>query len=109
MKRKWVKDFCPYAKNQGFYSVIGNVDKGQKIFGFEHTQAAGSDTITFASATRNVVTQMQDTSYEVILSDTSTASVVTMCAVITKTKTSFILVGEANAVYDVVVIGNVNY
>jgi hypothetical protein len=109
MKRKWIKDYCPYAKNQGFYSVVGNVDKGQKVFGFEHTQSAGSDTITFASATRNIVTQMQDTSYEVILSDTSSGSVVTICSVLSKTKTSFALVGESSAVYDVVVIGNVNY
>lgn len=109
MKRKWIKDYCPYAKNQGFYSVVGNVDKGQKVFGFEHTQVAGADVIVLATATRNVVTQMQDTGYEVILSDTSSGSVVTVCYVEDKTKTSFELNGEAGAVYDVVVIGNVNY
>ena len=109
MKRKWIKDYCPFAKNQGFYSVVGNVNKGQRIFGFAHTQVAGADTITLSTATRNVVTQMQDTGYEVILSDTSAGSVVTLCYVSTKTKTSFVLNGEAAAVYDIVVIGNVNY
>jgi predicted amino acid dehydrogenase len=109
MKGKWIKDFCPYAKNQGFYSVVGNVDKGQKVLGFEHTQVGAADAIVFSTATRNVVTQMQDTGYEVILSDTSSGSVVTICYVTDKSKTGFILNGEAAAVYDVVVIGNVNY
>ncbi len=109
MKRKWIKDYCPFAKNQGFYSVVGNVNKGQKVFGFFHTQVGAADTITLSTVTRNVVTQMQDTGYEVLLSDTSSGSVVTLCYVDTKTKTSFILHGEAAAIYDVVVVGNVNY
>jgi hypothetical protein len=109
MKRKWIKDYCPYARNQGFYSVVGNVNKGQKVFGFEHTQVAGTDAIVLSTATRNVVNQMQDTSYEVILSDTSSGSVVTVCYVTGKTKVGFNIVGEVAAIYDVVVIGNVNY
>ncbi len=109
MKRKWIKDYCPFAKSQGFYSIVGNVNKGQKVFGFSHTQAAGSDAITFSSSTRNVIKQMQDVGYEVVVTDTSTTSVVTVAYVTTKTKTGFTLVGEAAATYDVVVIGNVNY
>ena len=109
MKRKWIKDYCPFARNQGFYSVVGNVDKGQKVFGFEHSQVAGDDTIVFSTATKNVVTQMQDTSYEVIITDTSAVSVVTFVWVTDKTKTSFHIHGEVNAIYDVVVLGNVNY
>ena len=109
MKRKWIKDYCLFARNQGFYSVVGNVDKGQKVFGFEHSQVAGADTIVLSTATKNVVTQMQDTGYEVIVTDTSAASVVTFSYITGKTKTSFVLNGEVGAVYDVVVLGNVNY
>jgi hypothetical protein len=109
MKRKWIKDYCPFAKNQGFYSVVGNVDRGQKVFGFAHTQVAGADTITLSTATRNVVKQMQDTGYEIMVTDTSVTSVVTLVFTTSKTKTSFVLNGEAGATYDVVILGNVNY
>ena len=109
MKRKWIKDYCPFAKNQGFYSIVGNVGKGQKVFGFSHSQVAGTDAIVLATVTRKAITQMQDTGYEVIITDTSTASVVTLVYTTGKTKVGFNIVGEAAATYDVVVIGNVNY
>jgi hypothetical protein len=31
MKGKWIKDYCPYCKDQGFDSVIGNVAPGEVV------------------------------------------------------------------------------
>jgi hypothetical protein len=62
---KWFKDSCPYCKDQGFNSVIGDVEAGETIFGFAHTQVATADKITFSTATSGRVTQMVNTDYHV--------------------------------------------
>jgi hypothetical protein len=109
MKRKWVKDYCPYSKAQGFYAIVGNVDRGQKVFGFSHTLGAANEDLVLATKTRGAVHQMDDTGYEVEVVKTSAGSVATVVYITSKTVTQFNLRGENGQTYDIVVVGNVDY
>lgn len=108
-KGRWVKDSCPYAKDQGFNSVIGDVRPGETVFGFSITTTSTSHTCTLKTVTAGLVTQMDDTNYRILVTKVSAGSVVTVPTTATKTKTSFILQAENAEDYDVIVIGRVLY
>jgi hypothetical protein len=109
MNTKWVRNLCPYAKDQRFDSVIGDVVPGEIVFGFSHTQVAGQDTIIFSTATSNKVTQMVNTDYKVQVTKVSSGSEVSVPFAYTQYETSFILDAEAAEDYDIIVIGKVRY
>jgi len=109
MKGRWVKDICPYAKDQGFNSVIGDVRPGEKIFGFTVTSTSTDMTLTLKTVTGGKVTQMHDLNYRVIPVKVDTGSVAAVAYIKTKAKTSFHLCAENNKIYDIVVIGRVLY
>jgi hypothetical protein len=109
MKRRWVKDYCPYAKDQGFMAVVGNVLPGETAFGFSHHQLAGTDTLNFKTETKEKVTQMKDELYRIQVTKSSAGSVATIPFVPTKTKISFDLTAEAGEDYDIVIIGRIAY
>jgi hypothetical protein len=109
MSNKWAKDSCPYASDQGFYSVVGDIEEGETLFGFTHTQVGASDTITLATSTGGQVNVMADTDYQVEATKLSATSVsVTAVAYITsKSRTAFVLNGDAGDMYDVIIKGRV--
>lgn len=112
MKKRWVKDYCPYAKDQGFLSVIGDVAPGEQVFGFTYLTVGGDDVITFATETHKRVTQMKDTNYRVQLTKVTAASGASEGSeayVRTQTAVSFVLIGDTAQLYDVIVIGRINY
>lgn len=108
-KGKWIKDTCPYAKDQGFYSVIGDVRPGETVFGFSVTTGSTDHSCVLKTVTEGKVVQMDDTNYRVIATKVGAGSVATVPIVKTKTKTSFNIAGENAKVYDVIVIGRVLY
>lgn len=109
MKQRWVRDYCPFAKDQGFDSITGNVYPGEQIFGFTHTQVAASDIITFATETHNKVTYMKNTAYKVQVTKVSSGSVVTVGYAYEQYKNYFRLYAEAGEVYDIIIIGKIGY
>ena len=110
---KWFKDSCPYCKDQGFDSVIGDVEAGETIFGFTHTMVATADKLTFATETVNRITQMADTDYKVIATRiTATSgggSEVSVPYIYDQHVGYFYLAGEAGWQYDVIVRGRILY
>lgn len=109
MKRRWVKDYCPYAKDQGFMAVVGDVAPGETAFGFSHRQVAGTDTLDFNTKTAGKIKQMQNAGFKVQVTKSSAGSVVTVPFVLSKTAIGFNLTAEAGEDYDIVVIGKVAY
>ena len=108
-KRRWIKDYCPFAKDQGFMGVIGDVAPGETVFGFTVSIAASPTAMVFSTQTKNKVKLMKDTYYRVLVTKVSTGSVLaTNPYVGLKTKSQFSLYGEAGT-YDVIVVGHVNY
>jgi hypothetical protein len=109
---RWVKDFCPYAKDQGFYSVIGDVAPGEKVFGFTHTlTGSGTNALVLKTETNGLVTEMADKNYRVLVTKSVTGSIVpgAEALVALKTKSGFSLFGTQNSDYDIIVIGRVLY
>jgi len=109
VKNKWVKDVCPYAKDQGFSSVVGDVAPGETVFGFTHIQVAAQDVIYFRIATGGKVTQMANTNYKVLVTKVSADSEVSVPFGYSQYKDNFTLDAEAAEQYDIVVIGKVIY
>ncbi len=109
MKNKWIKDYCPYAKDQGFDSVIGNVAPGETVFGFRYRITATPEALTFASVTENRVTMMRDTGYRVLITKVSAGSEATIPSYYLPAKLGFTIVGENGEDYDVIVVGRVGY
>jgi hypothetical protein len=110
-KGRWVKDSCPFAKDQGFNSVIGDVAPGEQIFGFTHTMSSTPDTLTLKTETNGLVSEMADRNYRVIATKVSTGSIAALGepVISAKTKLSFDLDGENSTDYDLIVIGRVLY
>jgi len=110
-KGRWVKDICPFAKDQGFDSVIGDVAPGETVFGFTHLMLSSSDTLTLKAVTNGLVTEMADRNYRVLVTKTAAGSIVagSEAIITTKTKLTFVLKGENALSYDVIVIGRILY
>jgi hypothetical protein len=109
MKNKWVSSICPFAKDQGFSSVIGDVAPGETVFGFTHIQVAAQDDIYFRIATSGKVNQMSNTNYKVEVTKVSADSEVSVPFGYNQYKDHFTLDAEAGEQYDVVVIGKMIY
>ncbi len=123
MKDKWVKDVCPFAKDQNFYSVIGEVVPGETVFGFTVTMTGASQAVDFATETareqgtagkgttgQRIIHQMADAYYRVFATKVSTdggASEGNATYEVTKSVTGFTLYGDNGRTYDVIVIGKV--
>lgn len=109
-KKRWIKDYCPFAKDQGFMGVIGDVAPGETVFGFTITLSAATQTLVFNTVTSGKVKLMKDTNYRVQVTKVASGSIVTAGPYVDwKYKDQFNLNGEAGATYDVIVIGHVNY
>lgn len=109
-KRRWIKDYCPFAKDQGFMGVVGDVAPGETVFGFSVTLGATPTTLVFRITTGGKVKQMKDTNYRVQVTKVTTGSIVTANPWIDfKYEDQFNLNGEVGAIYDVIVVGHVNY
>lgn len=113
MKGKWVKDYCPYAKDQGFDSVIGDVALGESIFGFQYLHPDVPGLVNFALATNGKVHQMADARYRVLVTRSQSSSygppVVNKAYVYGQYADHFHLAGDAGEWYDIVVIGIIAY
>jgi hypothetical protein len=111
MKGRWVKDSCPYARDQGFQSVVGNVAPGETVFGFTYLMTSASDTITLKTVTKGLVTQMADKQYRVIPMKVDTGSIADadIPRVSSKKEATFVLSAENAKYYDVIVVGRVLY
>jgi len=125
MKDKWVKNVCPFAHDQGFDSVIGDVKPGETVFGFTHTMAAAHDHLNFATETaveqgtsgkgttgQRTIHQMEDTYYRVFASKVSTdggASEGAGTYEVTKALDGFVLYADNGYMYDIIVIGRVKF
>jgi len=109
-KRRWVKDYCPFAKDQGFMGVIGDVAPGETVFGFSVTLGASPTAMVLRTQTNGKVKQMKDTYYRVQVTKVTSGSIVGANPYVgLKTEVQFSLYGEVGATYDVVVVGHVNY
>jgi hypothetical protein len=121
---KWFKDSCPYCKDQGFMSVIGDVEAGESVIGFTHkmsgTQGATGaaalpvDTVAFKDqslSSGGKVTNMADTDYKVfaIRSVTGAAPPSYQSNVSAQKKESFGFQGDAGTYYDIIVRGRILY
>ena len=112
MKKKWIKDYCPFSRDQNFLSVVGDVAPGEIVFGFSWTGGGLGDTITFADATPTYakVKQMKNSRYRIQVTKSSAGSIVTAAPhVYGQTKVKFNMDTEAGEVYDIIVIGKVSY
>ena len=110
MKGKWIKDYCPYAKDQGFDSVIGNVAPGETVFGFRHVLVAGTDTLNLNTVTEGKVTMMKNTNYRILVTKVDAGSTLTAVAYTSwKYKDAFNLTGDAGGTYDIIVVGKIGY
>lgn len=109
MKGKWAKDYCPYCRDQNMYSVVGDVDPGETIFGFPYSLSGASATITFRTETRRRVSAMANTDYRVEITKVSSGSEVTVPYPSAKGKLSFTLNGENGKDYDIIVKGKISY
>ena len=109
MKGKWIRDYCPYCKDQGFDSIIGDVAPGEMVFGFYHNQTGALDIINLNTATGGKITMMRDTNYRVLVTKISAGSEVSAPYSLRKGKDQFYLGAEAGEEYDIVVVGHVGY
>jgi hypothetical protein len=125
MKDKWISQVCPFARDQGFDSVIGDVKPGETVFGFTHTMVAAHDHLNFAVETavekgtsgkgtkgQRIIHEMADIYYRVFASKISTdggASEGAGTYEVTKAVNGFILYADIGMMYDVVVIGRVRW
>jgi hypothetical protein len=109
-KRRWIKDYCPFAKDQGFMGVVGDVAPGETVFGFTVTLGASPTAMVFSTQTGGKIKMMKDTYYRVQITKVTAGSIAGANPYIAaKTKSQFSLYGEAGAIYDIIVIGHVNY
>ena len=112
MEGRWIKDYCPFAKDQGMLGAMGNVEQGQTIFGFSVTLVAAADVLVFRTVTNGRVTEMDAIDFHAFVNgateSTSSPGVPAVVAYITnKTKLGLTLHGEKGFSYDVVVQGKV--
>jgi hypothetical protein len=110
MKRRWIKDYCPFAKDQGFMGVIGDVAPGETVFGFTVALMASPTALVLRTQTDGKVHQMKDIYYRVEVTKSAAGSLAGADPYVgLKTETQLSLYGEVGATYDVIVIGHVNY
>ena len=125
MKDKWISQVCPFAHDQGFDSVVGDVKPGETVFGFTHTMVAAHDHLNFATETaieqgasgkgttgQRIIHEMADTYYRVFASKVSIdggASEGSGTYEVTKAVNGFILYADITKMYDIIVIGRVRW
>lgn len=124
MKDKWAKNVCPFCKDQGFDSIIGDPLPGETVISFTHTMTSDHDTLDFATVTakqlgvvgprnQRIIHQMRDIMYRVFATraDEGDESHTEAGATYQYTKdyTGFVFYGESGYTYDFVVIGRVNF
>jgi hypothetical protein len=117
MKGKFTKDYCPFAKDQGFLSVIGNVALGESVFGFTVTSTGAGQAIVFATVTApysgqsgNKVHEMKNIRYKIQITKVSSGSLIgTVGFWHDPLKTGFTMEGETGEDYDVIVVGKVAF
>lgn len=109
MKGKWISDVCPFAKDQGFLSVVSNVESGETVFGFTHRQSGETDIINFKTKTAGKVTQMKDTDYKVIIGAIAGTSQTKNYFSLSQSRTGFTLTAVPGESYDILVIGKVEF
>jgi len=117
MGPKFLQEYCPYSKDQGFLSVIGDVEQGHTMFGFSVILTGATLAVVFKTHTRNEgaggpqVNEMDGIDYHVFpfcSTETSSAALPTVLAYVTnKSRLGFTLHGEAGFTYDVIVKGKV--
>jgi hypothetical protein len=117
MRDKFLQDYCPYSKDQGFLDVVGDVEQGDTMFGFSVTTTKAVTTVIFDTDTRNEgaggpqVHEMNGIDYHVFpfcsTESTSAFLPLVLCYVTDKTRLGFTLHGEANFTYDIIVKGRV--
>lgn len=117
--KRWVSDYCPFAKDQGFLSIVGDVAPGETVFGFTISaalMASGTLASTFAALTSGYgmgsvskVTQMKDAVWRALISCQASGSEGAVPKITVKSKTGFTIVGDAGKAIDVVIIGRIAY
>jgi len=110
MEGRWIKDYCPFARDNGLLSIIGNVESEQTIFGFSVALTGASAALVFSTVTNSKVTEMDGVDYHVfVCGSTETTSAPGAPAVVgyvtNKTKLGLTLHGENGFSYDIVVQG----
>lgn len=109
-KKRWIKDYCPFARDQGFMGVVGDVAPGETVFGFTITLGATPTAMVFSTQTRNKIKLMKDTNYRIQVTKVTAGSIAGANPYVgLKTKSQFSLYGEVGAIYDVIIVGHVNY
>jgi hypothetical protein len=108
VKKLWAKDFCPFCRDQGFYSIIGDVALGEQIFGFKLTSTGSAQTVTLSTATAGKVHQMKDEKYRLFITKLD-SQVETIPCSYTRTKVNFIMDGDTGTEYDVLIVGKVAF
>ncbi len=127
MKDKWAKDVCPFCKDQGFDSIVGDPKPGETVIGITHTMVGAADTLDFLTYTAKeygphtgisvqntrIIHQMADLLYRVFISRADEGDEATdesnSTYIGTKTLTSFVVNGIAGHTYDIIVVGRVNF
>jgi len=128
MKDKWAKDVCPFCKDQGFDSIIGDPKPGETVISFSHTISGASEALVIETETAKalltpfgeagrpngrVIHQMRDTLYRVFISradegdEAHAESNATYIGA--KTLTGFTIYGESGYTYDICIVGRVNF
>jgi hypothetical protein len=118
--KRWIKDYCPFAKDQGFMSIVGDVAPGETVFGFTIPAALMTANtgiaLTFAQLTSGYgmgsiskVTQMKDAVWRAMCSAVTSGSEILLPKIYAKTKVGFTIKADASKDYDVVIIGRILY
>lgn len=117
---RWAKDYCPYCKAMNIHGLVSGAIKDELLFSFNWTLASDPQTISFASATNttgsgkergqklsSLVTQMEDESYQIVITDTGASTKPPYPSSLTKV--GFALNGDANDVYDIFILGRIKF
>ena len=109
MARRNISESCPWARDQGMLGVVENVAPGESVFGFRHTLASASETLSLRTKTNGKVSQMKDDRYRVQVVKEGSEYVTAEAYVDSKTLTGFTLYGDSGGTYSIVVIGRVAF
>ena len=114
---KWAKDYCPYCKTLGFNTILGSSLKDIGIFaGRAQTGAVDFPTLTKTtgdmgeeqgSQRKTLITMMHDDQYQIILSPAAAPTILPYPDVVTQD--GFTIVGDRDAWFDVLVMGQINF
>ncbi len=132
---KWAQDYCPYCRAAGFKGIVGSTFKDVAMFGFKVINTPGGfGRLQFATVTDTTgkhtglstmdyfyetgtqlpyyVNQMVSSDYQVIVTKQDLAAYVapTQYPYIDGQRSDgFILYGDANQEYDILVLGQIQY